>query len=273
MSDDQAAHFTQTPAGYQPTRFAQSHWGEDHLNGPAIVGLVAREMEMRFGSDDFMPTRLTVDLFKAARNKPTVVHSRLVRDGRRVRNVEAEVVQDGVTVAKGILVWYRRSAPPQGQQWSAATTFAMPNGLDDADDSIRPFTGSDEVGWSRQVGQHQNASRTRFLDRTIDVVAGSPNTPFVRAAMVAESTSLTTNLGTHGVGYINGDLTVALARLPRSGWLGVEADSHLAADGIAVGSATLYDRMGAFGTGLITAVANPAAQIDFASQSFEGRLL
>lgn len=34
--------------------------------------------------------------------------------------------------------------------------------------------------------------------------------------MVAEATSLVTNLGTKGIGYINGDLTVALSRLPRS---------------------------------------------------------
>lgn len=80
-----------------------------------------------------------------------------------------------------------------------------------------------------------------------------------------------TNLGTHGVGYINGDLTVALSRLPRDEWIGVQADSHWTSDGIAVGSATLFDRVGAFGTGLVTAVSNPAAQIDFANDPFPDR--
>jgi hypothetical protein len=166
---------------------------------------------------------------------------------------------------------YRRSAPPPGELWSAAADLTMPDGLDaQGDESAIPYTGSDAVGWTRKVGDHQNSSRTRFLDRTIDVVAGEPNTPFVRAAMIAESTSLTTNLGTCGVGYINGDLTVGLARLPRDGWLGVQADSHLAADGIAVGSATLFDAAGPFGTGLVTAVANPAAQIDFTDTDWQG---
>ena len=41
-----------------------------------------------------------------------------------------------------------------------------------------------------------------------------------------------------------------------------------ASDGIAVGTATLFDNQGAFGSGLVTAVANPAAQIDFSSDSF-----
>ena len=42
--------------------------------------------------------------------------------------------------------------------------------------------------------------------------------------LVAEATSLVTNLGTHGVGYINGDLTVGFARLPVGDWIGVQAD-------------------------------------------------
>ena len=72
-----------------------------------------------------------------------------------------------------------------------------------------------------------------------------------------------TNLGTEGIGYINGDLTVALSRLPRSEHVGVQADSHWSADGISVGNATLFDEHGPIGTGLVTAIANPAARIDF----------
>ena len=75
--------------------------------------------------------------------------------------------------------------------------------------------------------------------------------------------SLVTNLGTAGIGYINGDLTVALSRLPVGDYIGVQADSHWCADGVSVGSATLFDDRGPFGIGMVTAIANPAAQIDF----------
>jgi hypothetical protein len=31
------AHFTLTGSGeFEPTKFAGSHWGDDHLNGPAV---------------------------------------------------------------------------------------------------------------------------------------------------------------------------------------------------------------------------------------------
>ena len=48
--------------------------------------------------------------------------------------------------------------------------------------------------------------------------------------------------------------------------LGIEADNHITADGISVGTATLYDRKGPFGTGMVTAVSNAAAQIDFSKR-------
>jgi hypothetical protein len=38
-----------------------------------------------------------------------------------------------------------------------------------------------------------------------------------------------------------------------------------------VGTATLFDRAGAFGSGMVTAVSNPAAQIDFSDDPFPSR--
>ncbi|KWX56635.1 acyl-CoA thioesterase domain-containing protein [Mycobacterium sp. NAZ190054] len=260
-----AAHFLAVDGGFTPTRYAQSHWGEDHLNGPAIVGLAARGLENECGSAEFHPTRLTVDLFRAARNALTTLDIRVVRDGRRVRSAECDVVQDGRVVARATLIQYRPSSSPRGALWQPPA--AAPE-LPEPDGAIQPYIGSDDGGWTRSPGAHQNASRKRFFNDGIRAVAGEKNSPFVRAAMVAEATSLVTNLGTAGVGYINGDLTVALARLPVDEWICLQADSHHASAGLAVGTATLFDSLGAFGAGMTTAIANPAAQIDFATRSF-----
>jgi hypothetical protein len=65
---------------------------------------------------------------------------------------------------------------------------------------------------------------------------------------------------------------VGLARLPVGDWIGAQADSHWAADGVAVGTATLFDRSGPFGSGMTTAVSNPAAHIDFANDPFPMRI-
>lgn len=229
-----------------------------------MVGLAARTIEAQFAVAEFMPARLTVDLFKAARGVPTTVRTRLVRDGRRVRNSECELLQDGAVVARATLVQYRRSAAPAGKEWSA--TMYLPTPVD-VDETSRLRVGSDDAGWSPNIADHRNSSRKRFLNRAVDVVEGVGNTPLVNAACAAEGTSLVTNLGTAGIGYINGDLTMALARLPVDDWIYVQADSHWVAEGVSVGAATLYDRDGPFGTGLVTAVSNPQAQIDFADDT------
>ena len=201
------AHFTLTEGGaFMPTPFAQSHWGDDHLNGPAVVGLAARALENHCGAPDFMTARFTADLFRAARNIPTTIDVRVVRDGRRVRSAECDVVQEARTVTRATLVQYRRSSAPPGHEWTAPTSFVQPP---PPDDSILPFVGSDEVGWTRSPAAHQNDSRKRFYNNGIKVLAGENNSPFVRAVMLAEATSLVTNLGTQGIGYINGDLTAA----------------------------------------------------------------
>lgn len=259
------AHFTLTEGGaFMPSLFAQSHWDDDQLNGPAVVGVAARALENHCGSPDFMPTRFTADLFRAARNAPTTVVVRVVRDGRRVRSAECDVVQDGRTVTRATLVQYRRSSPPSGREWTAPISPVQPP---PPDDSILPFVGSDEEGWTRSPAAHQNDSRKQFYNDGIKVLAGEKNSPFVRAVIIAEATSLVTNLGTQGIGYINGDLTAAFSRLPVDDWIGIQADSHWAADGISVGTATLFDSQGAFGSGMATAVANPAAQINFSRES------
>jgi Thioesterase-like superfamily len=262
------AHFIQeAPDLFVPTANARSRWGDDHLNGPALVGLAARTLERQFGVAEFMPARLTVDLFRAARGVPTTTTCRLRRDGRRVRNSECELIQDGVTVVRATMVQYRKTSAPRGEEWSATMDLPLPP---DVDESVYLRVGSDSGGWSPAIADHMNTSRKRFLNRAIDVVAGSANTPFMNAVYAAEGTSMVTHLGTAGIGYINGDLTVALARLPVDEWVCVQGDSRSVADGVSVGAATLYDRAGAFGTGMVTAISNPAAQIDFADETSLG---
>ena len=259
------SYFTASGQGFDPTPYAQSHWGDDHLNGPAVVGLAAWALEKECGSAEFQPARLTVDLLRAARNTHTTVQVEVVREGRRVHSAHCQVLQNGQPVARATLLQFQPSEPPPGELWVSGDTFP------DApvpDEATYPYVGSDAAGWTRSPAGQQNNSRKRFFNDSLSIVAGQRNSPFVRAATLAEATSLVTNLGTAGIGYINGDLTVALSRLPVDEWIGVQAASHHAAAGIAVGTATSFDRLGAFASGMTTAVANPAAQIDFSARDF-----
>ena len=245
---------------FRPTQAAAGYWGDGVLSGPAVAGLAAWAMERDHGAPEFMPSRFTIELLKPAGTRPTRIETRLIRGGRRMRNVECDVIQGESMVARATMMAYLRSEAPGGRLWTTDATFSPP--VDAHGDDV--YVGSDGVGWSPMGEHHQHTGRKRAYYRGMDPVAGQPASPFVRAVIVAEAaTNLVTNLGTEGIGYINGDLTVALSRLPRSEHVGVQADSHWSADGISVGNATLFDEHGPIGTGLVTAIANPAARIDF----------
>lgn len=290
---------TESDDRLMPTPFARSLWATGTLNGPAVCALAAHRTETLFAEPGFRPARFTIDLFKAAREAPTVTRGRLIRSGGRIRVAELDVVQfpdesataddDGIIVARSTTVFLRESHNPPGDRWERrpeALTFTPPD--DDAvptapldTDEPDSFTimwahdGTDgTVGrWDTEMSRHQNGARKRRWARAAPAVLGEQITPFARAVTAAESTSLMANWGSTGIGFINCDLTVALSRLPEGQWIGVEADSHTEHDGISASTAGLYDAKGMWGTGMVTAVNNSAAEIDFTSHDLHERFV
>ncbi|GAA3704123.1 acyl-CoA thioesterase domain-containing protein [Gordonia hankookensis] len=260
--------------GYTPTRFAASLWAPSTLNGPAVCALAARAAEDEFATEGFRTARFTIELFKVARDTVTVTRGRLVRDGRRIKVAEVDVIQaaDGVEVivARSTTVFVRESTDPPGERWSRpadATRFRPPE--TDADDHF-PWYGTTsehggEIIWSQDMAAQQHGQRKWLWTRAVSTVVGEDPTPFQRAVISGESTSLVCNWGTAGIAYINCDLTVALSRLPVGTRIGVEAATHLETDGISTSTANLYDVDGQFGVGMVTGVENAAATIDFTS--------
>ncbi|MFI7671342.1 thioesterase family protein [Nocardia sp. NPDC049526] len=260
------AFFAATEDGFEPLPFAASSWSPNMVNGPAICGLLARALEQQHCAPEFTPARLTVDLFRPTLAKPVTVVTELVREGRRIRVADAALMQDGVDVARASVVFLKRSQQPPGELWTRAES-PQPPPVPIADGPTAPMWNSDGTadGWSTRIGEHQNSGRKRMWQAPLSVVEGEPPSAFAAAAMIGESTSLMTNWGTAGIGFINADLTLALARPVIGLEIGVEADSHISADGIAVGSATLFDRSGSFGTCVVTALSNADRQVDFAN--------
>ncbi|GAA2792507.1 acyl-CoA thioesterase domain-containing protein [Mycolicibacterium pallens] len=252
------AYFVQHGTGiFRPTTSAAASWSDGLLSGQAIAGLAASTLERKYGAAGYLPARLTLDLLKPARAVPTGVQTRLIRHGNRMRTAECDIIQDDWIVARATMLQYRQSHAPDIAERDTAESVAR---AADADDRAL-YVDSDGTGWSPMGEQPYIAGRTRAYYGGLDAVAGLPATPFVRAAVVAEAAAnLVTNLGGGGTGYVNGDLTVALSRLPRGVYIGVQADTQFAENGVSVGTATLFDDSGAFGTSMVTAVANPATR-------------
>ncbi|MGY2122702.1 thioesterase family protein [Nocardia gipuzkoensis] len=241
----------------------RSVWQPEHLGGPPVCGLLARELEAHC-PDAFVPARLTVDLFRAVLDRPITVRSEMVRTGRRITVADAAIVQDDQVRARATALFMSPGATPQGRLWSAGDELPVPpEGAVTVGDA--PLFRSGDRDWSRDPAGHQNGDRKICWLVLPPLVAGESLTPFQSAAVAADFTNQVCHWGSHGIGYINADMTLTLSRLPDGRELGLRAENAVAAEGISIGTATLYDRVGALGTCVVTTLSHPDRQLDLAS--------
>src|SRR5271154_820782 len=98
-----------------PPSAANGPWDPNSLHGRVIIGLLAFAIEARHGSDDLVPARLTVDMFRLPTMAPIEVKTRIVRDGLRIKVVEADFFSAGVAMARASCQLLRKTQNAPGQ--------------------------------------------------------------------------------------------------------------------------------------------------------------
>lgn len=258
------AFLTQEGDGFIPDPVAQGGWGPT-VGGQVIGGLLARAVEQHVTDAQMQPARLTVDIMRRVALRPIKVNSTVVRTGKRMCAIEAELLQDGHIVARASALYLRRGEHPQPEPWSTPVTMPAAPPERDVWPEDRPmfitcFGRDPAVGGDGTQWKH-NGAKYAWVREVRPLVDDETLTPFVRAAMAVDLTSSVANFSADGLRYINADYTLALSRLPESALIGLAALTHHGADGVATGSATLFDMRGPIGTGLCTAVANQTFRV------------
>jgi hypothetical protein len=260
----------------EPTAVAQSLWSTGQMHGVAVSGALARVLEATVGAtgrQDLRPARYTVDLFRPAAMAPTLVRASVVREGPRLCLVDAELEQDGVRRARASAVFLAPSETPAGEVWSPAERPELPpEDLVPVSDQARPpVFHSEDAGWATEFTAHQNGSRKKVWHTAVPIVAGERPTPFQAVGSVADATSMVTNWGSNGVEFINTDITLVIARLPVGVEIGLAATDRVEQDGIAVGTAAVYDRQGPLGSSVVSSLANARRTVDLQVHDFGAR--
>jgi len=277
---DDLVFFRRTPDGFEPTPIAVGLWSPDTIHGVAASGLLAKAMEEELaasdvGAADLVPARYHVDLFRPARMVSTRVRVTTVHSGLRLALLDAELVQDAADGTE--VVCSRASAtfllPTEGttsEVWGSHDRGAPPplEFAPETDEAHVPWFRS-KKGWSQTFSEHQNAGRHATWQTALPTVAGERMTPFQAVASIADATSMVTNWGAGGIEYINTDISLALARLPQGLQVGLRALEHVAVDGLAVGTAEVFDRGGTFGTATVTALANTRRTVDLSHEGVD----
>jgi hypothetical protein len=247
--------FTQDRDTFIPTQIANGPWDPKSLHGRVVVGLLAFVIEQRHGADDFVPARLTVDMFRLPNFAAIEVTSRVIRDGLRIRVVEAEFFSGGVSMARASCQLLRKTENPPGLVWSPPN-WDVPAPAD-IPAPTDPRLGMNGKWTTRPIVGRMGAvgPRRLWMSEVRELIGGMPLTPFARVALAADFASPFANAGEQGLGYINSDVTLYLHRLPATNWIGFDVVNHHATEGIAIGECWLYDERGAIGTSTVAALA------------------
>lgn len=252
MSDH--ALFTARGNEYRPLEPARGYWTQDSMHGRAVVGLIGYEIDRLHGGAGMVPARFNVDMHRLAPFGPVRVETSVVRDGGRLRMIEAVLYAGDIEYARGQCQYLRPTEAPPGRVWTPVAWDAP------APETIAPQPDPDRKriaelriikGGAREYGPRHIWMREHFT--LVDDVA---LTPWTRVVLAADFGSPWAHMSDTGIHYINTDIIVQLHRLPDGEFIGFEATGHAASRGIAVGNCRIYDRNGPIGYVSATALFN-----------------
>jgi Thioesterase-like superfamily len=256
------AYFFADGDAFVPTAMARGPWGSS-MSGNFVGGILGHAIERTVSDPALQASRLTVDLLRSAALAPLRVRSSVVRQGRRLTLVDAEVSQDDTVVARASALFLRKGEQPPGEVWTSPVEMPpLPPELDAPPDGVPLLIWAygknpDVAGPSFDLTQWQHDGPKFVWVRDLKpLIDGVPLTPLVRAAMAGDVASSLTHYGTAGLHYINADYTLTLSRLPEGSDIGLAALTHSAHDGVATGTAVLFDHRGAIGSATATTLAN-----------------
>jgi hypothetical protein len=253
-----SAYFLRDEDRYVPTAIARGGWGPT-LSGHVVGGILARAVESAVDDPTLHPARLTVDLPAPAALEPVELRTRVHHERRRLRLVEAVLIQRGAEVARASALFLRRGQQPEGDVWTPPVQ--MPP-LPIEQNGNHPSLFIRTYGWGAGVqnpdpewGEAPGPKYT-WLEETRPLVDTELLSAFTRAAMAADVTASIANWGTRALQFINVDYTLTLSRLPVGPHIGLASLTHHSNDGIATGSAVLVDHNGPIGSAVSVSLAH-----------------
>ena len=242
---------------YRPNPICRGPWDPTSLNGRVVAGLLGCVAEVRHGGEGWIPARMTVDMYRLPGFDPVTAETRVIREGRRIKVIDAEFISAGKSQARGVFQFLKLGENSPGEVW-------VPEPWDaPGPDEVPPPEDTRHRMWAmRPISGAMGTSgpRRTWMKEVREMVEGTPVSPFARVAAACDFASPFANSGSEGLGYINTDITLSLHRLPRSEWLGFESHYHGADAGVAVGQCRLYDEEGAIGVATCLALAQMMPQ-------------
>jgi hypothetical protein len=239
-------------ATIQTSAFAGGPWDPRLQHGAAPSSLICWAIEQLPSPVPMRVARLTVDLMRPVPVAPLTLETEVLREGKKIQLVAVRLLADGKEVVRATALRIRRDA-----QAMPSAAFCPP--LDVRDPDVCP-DAINSTGMSRTPflnGLSMRAARGSFrlpgpasiwYRASRPIVEGAAISPLMRATIAADFCNGTSAvLDFRDWTFINGDLTVSLAREPVGEWILLDAETWAGPDSIGIASARLADRDGYFG--------------------------
>jgi hypothetical protein len=246
-----------------PSGYCQGPWDPSLQHGGPVTGLLAWAATRPATAAPMRLARLTVDLFRGVPLAPLRPVATVRRDGRRIQAVDVSLFHEGTEVARATAVRIRTEPVGLGSAADRLPIAVPPPLL--VDDRSGLWPGGEPVwvpGFVRAVELRnvvgtQGAGGERFVWTRLrcPLIAGEPADPVLSlATLVDYASGLANPLDFRRFTSINPDLSLHLLRAPQGAWVGLDAWTDLAPDGIGQSEARVFDvggRVGRVSTSLV----------------------
>lgn len=244
------------PGHYQPTALTGGPWNPSHQHGGAVSGLLTHGLDTMPSPVPMRLARITIEMFRGVPLTPLRVETRMLRSGRRIQSVEANLFDGTTHVARATGLRMRRDdafAAVASKLPARAEVGARPETVLSLTTSRRFEEGKIPIpGFVRSVelSSFQTSVRdgvpatvwARLLCRVVDGVAPSPTVRLATLVDFASGTGSTLDYTRYT--SINPDLTIHVLREPKTDWIAIHGATGFADDGIGQSAATIYDEEG-----------------------------
>ncbi|HTA36712.1 MAG TPA: thioesterase family protein [Solirubrobacteraceae bacterium] len=248
---------------FVPTEHARGPWDPRALHGGAPAALITAAFERLQPGAELPIGRLSFELLRPVPMAPLTLQTRIVRAGRRVQELAAELLADGETIARAAAL--RVQAVPDEAASAAAPVAELSRPMPPvADFAPLDFAldGSSQASFAAtamEMRAGEDATRLGparvWMRLRHPLLPREPLTPLARLAATADfGNGISAALPFDRFLFINADLTVHLLRRPVGEWIGLDACTRLLAGGTGVAESVLHDGHGAVGRAFQTLV-------------------
>lgn len=247
-----------------PTGWTRGPWTDTAMHGGPPGMLLAHAIDAQRDDAELFVSRLTIDLFRPVPLQPLEVRTAVVREGRRIKLVDAFLLCDGAQIARASGLMLRRTPGAPGETlvagggavppWSAVP----PRNLTDAPrDGVERFHAA--VGFRRIDPRPADAPMAAWMHLPLTLLPDTPLTPLERVTGLADFASSLGGLSRSVLTpFINADVNLSLHRLPEGEWIHLAGAGRGDAEGIATSSVHLHDQRGLFGHAFVNGMLAPA---------------